>query len=397
MKKLYINDYVYIAFLVSFLCLGFSMALSYITSAIAFLTAFVSIFTCKKQVFTKKKLLYFIAIISPFLFSVYSLLFSESFTKNLYSIEKLSFFVLTVFSILFLENRNKLNLKTILLIFAYITVILYLLSIINGIIYYFNTGSFFDHKYSNSFLEIQHNYLSIYGVFSAYILLVDMVKSKKRLRYVINSCCIFLIIGFIILISSRFSIILIFILTASYLIFSLFDKKNRRNSLIVLLLGSFASVFLVFSTNTLQRFEKLKVEDRSPRYSIWRCTLEIIDKEATLLTGLGAGNAQEKIDNCLITNSRKYWVGLHSHNQFLGYVLDFGYLPAAVIIFVLLRFLYMSISCKNYNFLFFLIIILSFGLVENYMRRRYGIFFYGFFISLFTKETFTQYSLKNEH
>lgn len=397
MKKLYLNDFVYIAFLISFLCFGFSMALSYITSAVAFVIAFVSMFRSKEQLFTKKKIVYFVCIILPFILAVLSLSYSENITKNLYSIEKLSFFVLTVFSLLFLDNRNKFNLKTVLLGFAYMTVLLYLSSIVNGIIYYFKTGFLFEYKYSNSFLEIQHNYLSIYGVFSSFIFLVDMIEKKKKWTYFLNSFFIFLIVGFIILLSSRFAIILIFTLILSYVIFSLFNKKNRKNALIVLLLGSFAAIFLIFSTNTLQRFEKLKVEDRSPRYSIWRCTLDIIDKNATIFSGVGSGNAQEKIDNCLVASKRKYWVGLHSHNQILGYVLDFGYLPAAIIIFVFLHFLYKSIKFKNYNFFVFLIIILTFGLVENYMRRRYGVFFYGFFISLFVKEILTQHALINEH
>ncbi|WP_396602627.1 O-antigen ligase family protein [Algibacter sp. R77976] len=386
MKKLYLNDFVYIMFLFSFLCLGFSMAISYISNGIAVLLALFSIFSKENKQFSKKNIIYFIVVIFPFIFSVLTLIYSKNIELNLYEIEKLIFFVLTVFSLMFLEDKNKLSRNTILLYFGYITVTIYLLSIISGTVYYLETGSFFDYKYSNSFLEIQHNYLSIYGVFSCYIFLRDMARKNDKKVYALNSIFVFLIISFIVLISSRFAILLIFSLIFLFLIFSLFKKRNRKYALISLFLGAVVSSFLIFSTNTLERFQKLKVEDRSPRYSIWRCSSRIITEEVSFFKGLGAGNVQKKIDECLILNKRQYWSGLHSHNQIIGYVLAFGYLPTIILIFVFLHLLHMSLKSKDYDFLLFLIIILSFGLTENYMARRYGIFFYGFFISFFIKK-----------
>jgi len=367
-------------FLLSFLCLSFSMAMSYIFSAVGIFLAIISIVKTRNKSFSIEKTAYFLIIILPFIFTIISTLYTEN--SNLYRIEKLIFFVLTVFAILFLENRNSLSNNKILLYFAYSTIAIYVISIISGLFYYSKTGFFFEYKYANDFLNIQHNYLSIYGVFSCYILLVDMFKKNKKKRYLLNTFFILLIIGFIILISSRFAIILLIFL---FFIFSFLNIKNKIYTLISILFAGIIFLILFFSTNTLERFEKLMVEDRSPRYSIWRCSIKIINDEVSFLKGLGPSNVQEKIDECLIENGRKYWVGLHSHNQIMGYILAFGYLPTFIIIFVFLHFLYLALKFRNYDFLIFLIIIITFGFTENYMMRRYGIFFYGFFISLFVK------------
>lgn len=384
MRNLYLNDYVYILLLLSFLCLGFSMALSYITNFIAFTLAIVSVSLNFRISFNLKKLIYFFLIIFPFLLSLSSLLYSVNFNLNLYKVEKLIFLVLTSFSLVFISDKKTLTNKTILLYFSFIVFTLYILSILNGLVYYNKTGSFFDYKYSNSFLEIQHNYLSIYGIFSSYILFVNMLRNKKH--YLVFSFMILLMVGFIILISSRFAILLLLALIISYGLYIFLRKKNLKRFLLAMFFFSATIGFLLSSTNTLDRFKKLQVEDRSPRYSIWRCCIEIIDKHTTFFKGLGAGNVQEEINKCLITSKRNYWTGLHSHNQILGYVLAYGYLPVIIIIFVFSHFLYISYINKNHDFLFFLIILLSFGLTENYMERRYGILFYVFFTSFFVKK-----------
>lgn len=374
--------------------MGGAMAISSILNGIAFVLACFIILKAQKLP-QKRMLKFFFLMILPLIFSLTSLLYAEDISKNLKAIEKLIFMALTGVSILFVPEKGTLTYKKILLLFAYVVFGIYLLSIFQGIYFYIKTDIFFHHRYSNSFLAVQHNYLSFYGIFAVFIFIREGYQNRKKQILFLHLTMSLIMIGIIFLVSSRLAILCIILGVFCLIVFEIVHSRNLKRTMYLMLVLIVPILLLFISPNTIERFKKLNVADRSPRYLIWDCSEQIIEANISFFKGLGAGNVQKKLDECYTLNNRKVWVGLHSHNQILGNTLSFGYFATSILLISFGIFVFYAISNKNYTLLFFLILIFILGLTENYMQRRYGIFFFTFILCTLIKSKTDPFLSKN--
>jgi hypothetical protein len=104
--------------------------------------------------------------------------------------------------------------------------------------------------------------------------------------------------------------------------------------------------------------------------------------------GVGAGNWKEEFKNTYIANNSKLEEGLYasSHNQYLNYMVKFGFAGFLVIMFFII---YPVLKSRSYNDLLFLIFLVFMFFAnfadsnfESHMGSSFFIFFYCLFVIL---------------
>ena len=214
-------------------------------------------------------------------------------------------------------------------------------------------------------------------------------KNKKIIIIIINLINIF----HLLLLSSKGVIIGVLI---SSVVFLILKFKNIRNKFfLIFFIVSMSVLCIVYFPNTNRRFkelglkstyEKLQITNStSLRVAIYKCAIEKIKIRPILGHGWGVGDLL-LIDCYKDKSDYLFRKKLNSHNQFLDYYLNGGFL----LLFILIYFLYYQIifSIKQKKHLltsivvFFTIQMLS----ENILNRQSGIIMFIFMISLFKFE-----------
>jgi O-antigen ligase len=182
--------------------------------------------------------------------------------------------------------------------------------------------------------------------------------------------------------------IIALILVAAYLVL-MFKNKNLYIVFGLGLTGLVATIILNPKVN--ERFSELlqvKNADASLtnstniRYSIYQCVTSVVPDAG--MFGYGIGDGKNKLVECYQEDAQfladnRY----NSHNQFLGIILNVGYLGLLFFALFLLYHLIRAFYKKNYLFiailLFYCIVMFS----ENILERENGVLFFAFFINLF--------------
>lgn len=276
-----------------------------------------------------------------------------------------------------------------------------ILSIISFYFYFdndlFKKGDFRVNSFRKLILEIpiinDHPiYISLYLALSMLFSLAIFSiinKNKKIIIIIINLINIF----HLLLLSSKGVIIGVLI---SSVVFLILKFKNIRNKFfLIFFIVSMSVLCIVYFPNTNRRFkelglkstyEKLQITNStSLRVAIYKCAIEKIKIRPILGHGWGVGDLL-LIDCYKDKSDYLFRKKLNSHNQFLDYYLNGGFL----LLFILIYFLYYQIifSIKQKKHLltsivvFFTIQMLS----ENILNRQSGIIMFIFMISLFKFE-----------
>ncbi|PQJ33159.1 O-antigen polymerase [Nonlabens arenilitoris] len=118
------------------------------------------------------------------------------------------------------------------------------------------------------------------------------------------------------------------------------------------------------------------------RYSIYQCAFDMLPDAG--LIGYGIGDGKNVLIECFqeqaaFLASHKY----NSHNQYLGLVLNVGYLGLILFVVFLLYHMIRAFSRKNYLLiavvLFYCMVMFS----ENILERENGVWFFALFVNLF--------------
>jgi O-antigen ligase len=235
--------------------------------------------------------------------------------------------------------------------------------------------------------KIHPIYLSMHiGVsmlFSLFLVQQKLNWKKLLLLILINA----VLIGFLLIMIKKGPIIAL-ILVAAYLVL-MFKNKNLYIVFGLGLAGLVATIILNPKVN--ERFSELlqvKNADASLtnstniRYSIYQCVTSVVPDAG--IFGYGIGDGKNKLVECYQEDAQfladnRY----NSHNQFLGIILNVGYLGLLFFALFLLYHLIRAFYKKNYLFiailLFYCIVMFS----ENILERENGVLFFAFFINLF--------------
>ena len=236
-------------------------------------------------------------------------------------------------------------------------------------------------------LHIHASYYSAFICLALFFVLKEYRRTKKIFWLAIS---IFFGLGLLFLTARSIIIALIVVLLFVYPFF--YIKKLKRFFFVLFILAIPLVVIVSSSSYLNYRFgiaaltdigiQKGKVESE-PRITRWNAAVDII-LEAPII-GHGTGSEVHEL-------KKKYWErGLiysyfkeyNSHNQFLSIAIKHGLIGLLFVLGSFFFFFKLAIQNKSFLYLSFLILILSFCMVENVMDANKGIFFFAFFNPLF--------------
>lgn len=194
-------------------------------------------------------------------------------------------------------------------------------------------------------------------------------------------------VGFLLIMIKKGPMIAL-VLVAGYLV--LMFKNKKLYAVFGLATMGLVAVIL-FNPKVNQRFsELLQVQDADNtltnstniRYSIYQCVSDVIPDAGML--GYGIGDGKSALISCYEKrNSFLADSDYNSHNQYLGIILNTGYIGLFFLSIFLFYHLVRSFYKKNYlltaMILFYCIVMFS----ENILERENGVLFFAFFINFF--------------
>lgn len=117
------------------------------------------------------------------------------------------------------------------------------------------------------------------------------------------------------------------------------------------------------------------------RKTVWDCATDLIDSKPLLVSGIGFEETREELvacyDNTLSKAKRQRFVTnrYNTHNQFIDLYLTSGIIAVALfVIFLITTLVY---SRKRYLSMAFMLVFLSYLLVENVYHRQIGAYYIG--------------------
>jgi O-antigen ligase len=167
---------------------------------------------------------------------------------------------------------------------------------------------------------------------------------------------------------------------------------KNKNLYVVFGIGTIGLIsIIIFNPKVNERFsELLQVQDANEelanstniRYSIYQCVTDVIPQAGFF--GYGVGDGKNKLVECYQKDAKFLAENRYnSHNQFLGLILNVGFLGLFAFAIFLFYHLLKAFRKKNYLLiallLFYSIVMFS----ENILERENGILFFAFFINLF--------------
>lgn len=357
-----------------------------------------------------------------------SIIYSSNFDKGFEEIRKTLPLILFPF-VFFFCYRNQITKKIsiVLNVFVFANLV-YIIYLYNFIVYKLSPYKEFGFRYETypvkfvkSFfipfnkillkaIHVQYQppslmfhkaYMSMFVLFSIFILVFQFFKTKKRTFKIIY---VLIILLFLVVLIHWFSMPNIFVLGLMTVIFIL---KFLNKKIIFIGLFLVSSILLISSPiikskihsnsifnvnyNQVKQFINNTFSDSdknlSGRAAINKCSVELI--KAKPIIGYGLGSVNETLLECYeeSTYTREFKDKLNSHNNYFHIYLSGGFLAFLAFIFLIID----CIALSRYSFLYlsFLFIITVNMCFENILYRSHGILFFSIFNSMlyfFVKE-----------
>jgi len=252
---------------------------------------------------------------------------------------------------------------------------------------------FMNHNFSLP-LHIHATYLSMYVAFSIIILAWSLSLEKNRIWKLVHIVCLLFLSAGLMQLSSRAVFIALLVVVNLVFPFLVFAGKQRTRFMVVSLLLSSAVFFAIakidaFKVRYVNDLKKdlvnrgTLVEIDEPRVDRWKVIGEMILKSPVIGYGTGAEKnmLQEKYYEKKLFNS--YLNEFNTHSEYLSLLMKMGAIGLTLFLYILFTGFSKAWKKRQPAFLGFLILIAIVGVSENVLDLNKGIFFYGFFFSLF--------------
>jgi O-antigen ligase len=293
-----------------------------------------------------------------------------------------------------LENRQVQQLKWHFIISVSI---LALYSIIFSFYNMFENGQFvFDWlqlSYENlvSGVGVQPLYFSMFIALALFFLFELQRLYKTGLAQILLMVFLFI---YMIMLSTRMTTLAFFAIYGLYML--LLALKTRKYayygvSFLVFLITAIA--IIVFNPVNKKRFAEALDPDsnyrtdtyggRSLRLEKWKCSFEVFSSSPVV--GVGVGDVQDELMNCYASKNidSALFFRFNSHNQYLNTAAQTGLAGLILLLILLVGSAIKGIKNENDALLIFLMLFAMCILSESMMERRWGIFFFAFFYSIF--------------
>lgn len=383
---------------------------------------------CKKNNFYDNRKLYIrlLATISPYILLVFSLTYSENISegaKNL--VQMVSLLVFPVGLFLSSHRLNGDHIKKVQILFISAVVILVVYQIIHSLLNLnlllgdltneeLKVNGLLDRitltnseinkikirrfrKFISTLIDTHPTYQAMWIGFSLYLLIKKLINNL-RFKYTFTYIFIIIVLlSWMLLISSRMPLVAGCIAIMVVVYIGSFGFKTKVITTLGVLLFSLLSYHFIdtIKVRVNQVFDTgistIKLDDKvtdfnsvNIRNGIYYCGSKIAANN--LLFGVGIGDTQELLNECLINevNPKIYsWRDYNSHNQYLSFILDSGIIGLVLFVFSLIMGFYVAIKNRDIDYLFFMTFISMVFLTENMLVRNDGILFYAIFNSLF--------------
>ncbi|MEL0644335.1 O-antigen ligase family protein [Olleya sp. Ti.3.14] len=359
---------------------------------------------------------------------IFSLIYSSNFSKGIEEIRKILPLILLPFVFFFCyKNQIKKKIPVILNTFVFANLI-YIIYLYNFIVLKLSPykefgfrNEIYPVKFVKSFfipfnkillkaIHVQYQppslmfhkaYMSMFVLFSIFILVYQFSKTKKKMFKLVSVLLIFL---FLVVLIHWFSMPNIFVLGLMSVLF-VFKFLNKKiifiGALVVSGILLIASPFIksklnsnsIFNVNYNQVTQFIKNtfsdsdKDLSGRAAINKCSIKLV-KDSPLL-GYGLGAANDVLLDCYEdSNFTSELKGkLNSHNNYFHLYLSGGILALLAFIYLIINGI--SVSKNSFLYLSFLVVIVVNMGFENILYRSHGILFFSIFNTMlyfFVKE-----------
>jgi len=251
--------------------------------------------------------------------------------------------------------------------------------------------AFTNHNFSAP-IDLHATYLSMYAVLSMAVFFVQALKQKRRITKVCLIVCMLVLLAGLVQLGSRAALIS-FLFIVNFVFPFAVAKKNRLVFFVASIsLTTALCLFIYSNSNFRMRFlNELKTDLAASsemyitdsRMERWDVAFELV--EAAPLTGYGTGEEKVLLKEKYFQHKLydAYLNNLNAHNQYISFLLMGGILALVVYLLTLGYGLKRAILSGNIVFISFMILLIVVSFSENFLERNKGIFFYGFFFSLF--------------
>ena len=357
------------------------------------------------------------AFIIPVVLHVLFFWNNESFIQSIKQLEKFTVFL--VFPLIFIFQQRPINIRKILTYYSSIfSTILFLFFI------YYLYVNFIDFKgyvlgedvwkmgyaFSN-FLGTHaprfNMHVSFLSFVNLYLVMNTALGKNKDSSLFVRVACLASSLFVMLIINTRVAIAIFAVCAISYIGYIFFVKgfTVKKMFFISAILGIISTVFLFTFPYTLEKFQKKTFNKMDmigkldqidqpeekiynslvTRLTVWSVVLDMSTKKP--IKGYGYTNCyallfqKYKDSNQQFLLKHKFKV----HNQFLDYLLKFGYAGVLLLIIFFANKFYIAIKIRSTVFLYFCILFLAANLFDDLLRIYDGIAFSAFWTSVFIK------------
>ena len=342
---------------------------------------------------------------------------NESFIQSIKQLEKFTVFL--VFPLIFIYQRRSINIKKILNYYSSIfSTILFLFFM------YYLCVNFIDFKgyvlgkdvwkmgyaFSNflgSHAPRFNMHVSFLSFVNLYLVINTGLSKSKDCYLFVRVFCLISSLFVMLIINTRVAIAIFSVGAISYVAYTFFIKRlaGKKIFFISATVGIISIIFLLIFPYTLEKFQKKTFNQMDmigkldqidqpeekiynslvTRLTVWSVVFDMSIKKP--ITGYGYTNCynllfqEYKDSNQRFLLKHKFKV----HNQFLDYLLKFGYLGAMLLIIFFTNKFIIAFKTRSAVFLYFCVLFLAANLFDDLLRIYDGIAFCAFWTSVFIK------------
>ncbi len=404
------NALILFLYIIFFTSLFFSFrAVSSISIAALLVTGLVNLKNSNRSVLSQRRIMVFVATCAVFfLLQLLSPLLNDQLLnwKDLLLKSGIVFIPLAVF----LSARfSPATWKFLLQVYCLLLSVALAFCLIKAGIAYANDRDikvFFYHELMKP-LRQHAVYFSIFVFFAIIIVLEHARQGRLIFQRPVSWLFVTFFAICLLLLSSKLVLFIFLLSLVYYVIIFLKQKMQQKNIiiaivLIILLIGS----LVVTTRNPVgQRFREVFSGDPALvnrdsfepgiyftsvqlRLLQWKLVQDILKKQESWWTGVGAAKAQALLDDQYISRNMyvgepargdKGYLGFNTHNQFLESLLKNGIPGAIVFLVIILAFIQMGWKKRRTGYIFIFLLLLIYSLIESVFETQYGQVLFTFF------------------
>lgn len=357
------------------------------------------------------------AFIIPVILHVLFFWNNESFTESIKQLEKFTVFL--VFPLIFIYQSRPINIRKMLSYYSSIfSTILFLFFLYYLSVNFVNFKGYvlgkdvwkMGYAFSN-FLGTHaprfNMHVSFLSFVNLFLVMNTTLRKGKYFSLFIRVLCLASSLFVMLIINTRVAIAVFFVGASSYVAYIFFANRLAAKKIyfVSAILGVISIVFLLTFPYTLEKFQKktfnqidmigkldqiAQPEEKIynslvTRLTVWSVVLDMSTKKP--MTGYGYTNCYALLFKEYRDSNQHFLLKykFNVHNQFLDYLLKFGYLGAILLIIFFANKFYIALKTRSAVFLYFCILFLAANLFDDLLRVYDGIAFGAFWTSVFIK------------